>query len=147
MTNAEARFNKSHIRKSLDDVRLHVFSLKGVPMQLPQSFNSDVRNGMTGRINVLGYRLAALVADVSRCEGPGCLTNIDEDTRLTGDGIYQVVALTRESPLDVHVTIGTSNGGVSAQVGACFAPVSGVGECAWCGVGMATEAGVYENLS
>ena len=23
-------------------------------MQLPQSFNSDVRNGMTGRVNVLG---------------------------------------------------------------------------------------------
>ena len=122
-------------------------------MQLPQSFNSDVCNGMIGRVNVLGYRLAALVADVSQMlrktnrEGPGCLTNIDEVTRLTGDGIYQVVALTRESPLDVHVTIGTSNGGVSAQVGACFVPVSGVGECAWCGVGMTTEAGVYENLS
>ena len=101
-----------------------MFSLKEVPiMQLPQSFNSDVRNGMTGRVNVLGYRLAALVADVSQMlrktnrEGPGCLTNIDEVARLTGDGIYQVVALTPESPLDVHVIIETSNGGVSAQVG------------------------------
>ena len=36
---------------------------------------------------------------------------------MTGDGIYQVVALTCESSLDRHVTIGTSNGGVSAQMG------------------------------
>ena len=122
-------------------------------MQLPQAFNSDVCNGMTGRVKVLGYRLAEVVADVSQMlrkrnrEGPGCLTNIDEVTRLTGDGIYQVVALTHESPLDRHVTIGTSNGGVSAQKGACLATVSGSGECAWCGVGMTTEAGVYENLT
>ena len=95
--------------KSLGDVRLHVFSPKGVPMQLPQAFNSDVCNGMTGRVKVLGYRLAEVVADVSQMlrkrnrEGPGCLTNIDEVTRLTGDGIDQVVALTHESPLDRHI--------------------------------------------
>ena len=79
-------------------------------------------------------------------EGPGSLTNIDEVARLTGDGICQVVALTRERPLHRHVTIGTSNGGVSAQVGACLTPVSGAGECAWCGGSMTTEVGVYENL-
>ena len=45
------------------------------------------------------------------------------------------------------MTIGTSNGGVSAQMGACFVPVSSAGECAWCGVGMTTEVGVYENLT
>ena len=60
-------------------------------------------------------------------EGPGSLTNIDEVARLTGDGICQVVALTRERPLHRHVTIGTSNGGVSMQVGTCLAPVSGEG--------------------
>ena len=61
---------------------------------------------------------------------PGSLTNIDEVARLTGDGIYQVVALTRESPLDRHATVGTSDGGVSAQVGTCLTPVRGAGECA-----------------
>ena len=75
--------------KYLSDVRLHVFSLKGVPMQLPQPFNSDVRNGMTGRVKVLGYRFAAVVADVGQMlretnrEGPGSLTNMNEVTRLT----------------------------------------------------------------
>ena len=44
------------------------------------------------------------------------------------------------------MTIGTSNGGVSAQKGACLATVSGAEECAWCVVGMTTEVGVYENL-
>ena len=63
-------------------------------------------------------------------EGPGSLTNIDEVARLTGDGIYQVVTLTRESPLDRHVTVGTSDGGVSAQVRTCLTPVRGAGECA-----------------
>ena len=33
-------------------------------MQLPQPFNSDIRNGMTGRVKVLGYRFAVVVADV-----------------------------------------------------------------------------------
>ena len=71
---------------------------------------------MTGKVKVLGYRFAAVVADVSQMlrktnrEGPGNLTNIDEVARMTGDGIYQVVAPTRESRLDGHVTIGTSNG-------------------------------------
>ena len=96
---------------------------------------------MTGRVKVLGYRFAAVVVDVSQMlqkmkhEGPGSLTNIDV-ARLTGDGGYQVQALTCESPLDRHVTIGTSksNGGVSTQAGACLTPVSGAGECAWCGV-------------
>ena len=107
---------------------------------------------MTGRVKVLGYRLAVVVADVSQmlrktnCEGLGSLTNIDEVARLTGDGIYQVVALTCESPLDRHVTIGTSNGGVSTQVGTCLTPVSRAGECAWCGLSMTTEVGVYEIL-
>ena len=45
--------------QSLDDVRLHVLPLKGVPMQLPQPRNSDVRNAMTGRVKVLAYKLAA----------------------------------------------------------------------------------------
>ena len=58
---------------------------------------------------MLGYEFAAVVVDVSQMlrktnrEGPGCLTNIDEVARLTGDGVYQVVALTRESPLDRHI--------------------------------------------
>ena len=65
------------------------------------------------------------------CKGPGCLTKIDEVARLTDNGIYQVVALTCESPLDRHVNIGTSNRG-------------GAGECAWCGLSMTTEVGVYE---
>ena len=86
-------------------------------------------------------------------EGPASLTNIDEVARLTGDGIYQVVALTCESPLHRHVTIGTSNGGVSAQVGAYIyiyiylTLISGAGECAWCGVSLIMEVGVYENLT
>ena len=50
-------------------------------------------------------------------KGPGSLTNTDEAARLTGDGIYQVVALTRKRPLDGHVTIGTSDGGVREQMG------------------------------
>ena len=55
---------------------------------------------MTGRVKVLGYRFAAVVADVSQmlqkmnCEGPGSLTNINEVARLTGYGIQQVVTLT-----------------------------------------------------
>ena len=73
-------------------------------------------------------------------EGPASLTNIDEVARLTGDGIYQVVALTCESPLDGHETIRTSNGGVST-------PVNGAGKHAWCGVGTTAEVGVYENLT
>ena len=60
--------------------------------------------------------------------------------RLTGDGIYQVVALTCESPLDGHMTIRTSNGGVSA-------PVNGAGKYVWCGVGKTVEVGVYKNLT
>ena len=58
---------------------------------------------------MLGYEFAAVVADVSQMllktnrEGPGCLTNTDEAARLTGDGIYQVVALTRESLLHRHI--------------------------------------------
>ena len=101
---------------------------------------------------MLGYRFAAVVVDVSQmfrkmnCEGPGSHTNIDEVARLTGDGIYQVVALARQSPLDRHVTIGTSNGGVSAQVGTRLTPISGAGECAWCGISLTTEVGVYKNF-
>ena len=62
---------------------------------------------------MLGYRFAAAMADVSQMlrkmnrEGPGSLTNTDDVARLTGDGIYQVVVLTGESPLDGHVTTGT----------------------------------------
>ena len=40
--------------------------------------------------------------------------------------MHQVVALTGEGPLDVHLTFRTSDGGVGAQVG-CLAPVSGTG--------------------
>ena len=36
-------------------------------------------------------------------EGPGSRTNIDEVARLTGDGIYQVVTLACQSPLDRHI--------------------------------------------
>ena len=108
---------------------------------------------MTSRVKVLGYRFAAVVEDVSQMlqkpnrKGPESLTNIDEVARLTGDSIYQVVALTCENPLDRHVTIGTSNGGVSAQVEACLTPVSGAGDCAWCGVSTTMEVEVYENLT
>ena len=55
---------------------------------------------MTGRVKVLGYRHAAVVADVIQMlrktnhKGPGSITNIDEVARLTGDGVYQVAALT-----------------------------------------------------
>ena len=79
-------------------------------------------------------------------EGPGSLTNIHEVARLTRHGIYQVVTLTHESPLNRHVTIGTFNRGVSAQVGACLTPVSRAGECAWCGGNMTTEVGVYDHV-
>ena len=83
---------------------------------------------------MLGYWLAVVVADVGQMLGKanhkgsgtsGSLTNVDHVAQLTGDGIHQIVALTREGPLDVHLTFGTSNGGVDAQVGACLAPVSG----------------------
>ena len=63
---------------------------------------------------MVGDRFAVVVADVSHmlqkmnCQGPGSLTLQDDVARLTGDGIYQVVVLTRESPLDGHVTLGTS---------------------------------------
>ena len=69
---------------------------------------------MTSRVKVLGYRFAVVVADVSHMlrkmnrEGPGSLMLQDDVARLTGDGIYQVVVLTRESPLDGHVTLGAS---------------------------------------
>ena len=52
-------------------------------MHLPQPFNSNVRNSVTGRVKVLGYWLAAVVADVSQMlgkanhKGPGSLTNVD----------------------------------------------------------------------
>ena len=111
----------------MDVVRLHVFWLTGVPRQLPQRLNPDVRNGRT---KVVGHRSAAAVADVSQMlrktnrQGPGSLTTTAEVTRPTGDGIYQVVALTRKRPLDGRVTIGSSDGGVSAHVGACLAPNS-----------------------
>ena len=55
--------------------------------------------------------------------------------------------LTREGPLDVHLTFRTSDGGVGAQVGAYLAPVSVTGECAWCGVYTAAEVGVYKNVT
>ena len=73
---------------------------------------------------MLCYRFAAVVADVSQmfrnladiCHNlVYAITNIDEVARLTGDGIHQVVALTRESPLGRHGTIRTSNAGVRAQ--------------------------------
>ena len=70
--------------KYLSDVRL-----QESPCNCHNPFNADVRNGMTGRVKVLGYRFAAVVADVGQMlretnrEGPGSLTNIDEDTRLT----------------------------------------------------------------
>ena len=52
-------------------------------MHLPQPFNSDVRNSVTGRVNVLGNWLASVVADVGQMfgkanhKGPGILTNLD----------------------------------------------------------------------
>ena len=95
------------------------FRWKESPYNSLKPFHFDIYNDKTSR--VLCYRFAAVVADVSQMfwktnrEGPGSLTNIDEVARLTGDGIHQVVALTRESPLDRHGTIRTSNAGVSAQ--------------------------------
>ena len=61
----------------------HVFMLERVPMYLPQPLNSDVRNSVTGRVKVLGYWLAAVVADVGQMlgkanhKGPGSLTNVN----------------------------------------------------------------------
>ena len=72
-----------HSAQSLDDVGLHVFTLERVPMYLPQPLNSDVRNSVTGRVNVLGNWLASVVADVGQMfgkanhKGPGSLTNVD----------------------------------------------------------------------
>ena len=77
----------------------------------------------------------------------GRFTDVDHAARLTGDGIHQVVALTREGLLDVYLTLGTSDGGGGAQMGACFAPVSGAGDCARCGVDTAAEVGRYENIT
>ena len=112
---------------------------------------TDVHN--SHRVKVLGYWLAAVVADVGQMlgkanhKGPGSLTNVDHFALLTGDGIHQVAALTHEGPLDVHLTFRTSDGGVGAQVRACLAPVSGTGECVWCGVYTAAEVGVYKNVT
>ena len=98
--------------------------LERVPKHLPQPFNSDIQNSLTSRLKGLGYWLAAVVADVSQMlgkvnhKGPGYLANIDHVAGLTGDGIHQVVALTHERPLDVHLAFGTSDGGVGEQVGA-----------------------------
>ena len=58
-------------------------TLERVPMHLPQPFNSDVHNSVTGRIKMLGYWLAVVVADVGQMlgkanhKGPGSLTNIN----------------------------------------------------------------------
>ena len=79
-------------------------------------------------------------------KGPGSLTNVDYFAELTDDGIHQVVALAREGRLDVYLTFRTFDGGVCAHVGAWLAPVSGTGECAWCGVYTAVEVGVYKNV-
>ena len=134
---------RGHGAQSLDDVTLHVFMLERVPKHLPQPFNSDIQNSLTSRLKGLGYWLAAVVADVSQMlgkvnhKGPGYLANIDHVAGLTGDGLHHVVTLTREGPLDVHLTFGMSDGGVGTQVGECLAPVSGAGKCAWCGVYMA----------
>ena len=84
-------------------------------MHLPQPFNSDVRYSVTGRVKVFGYWLAAVVADVGQMlgkanhKGPGSLTNVYHFAYQTGDGIHQVVALTLEGPLDVHLTFKTSD--------------------------------------
>ena len=80
-------------------------------------------------------------------KGSGNLTNVDHIARLAGDGIHQVDTLTCEGRLDVHLTFGASDGGVGTQVGACLAPVSDTGECAWCGVYTAVEVGVYKNIT
>ena len=102
---------------------------------------------------MLGYWPAAVLADVGQMlgkanlEGPGRLVNVDHVTGLTRDGIHQVVALTGEGPLDVHLTFGTSDGGVGAQVGACLAAVSGTGKRAWRGVYTAAEVEVYKNIA
>ena len=60
-----------------------MFTLEKVPMHLPQPFNSDVRSSVTGTVKVLGYWLAAVVADVGQMlgkanhKGPGSLTDVD----------------------------------------------------------------------
>ena len=58
-----------HGAQSLDDVGLHVFTFERVPTHLLQPFNSDVRNSVTGRVKVLAYWLAAVVADVGQMLG------------------------------------------------------------------------------
>ena len=69
-------------------------------MHLPQPFNFYVRNSVTGRVKVLGYWLAAVVADVGQMlgkanrKGPGRVTNVDPVAGLTDDGIHQVVPKT-----------------------------------------------------
>ena len=76
-------YTGGHGAQSLDDVGLHVFTFERVPMYLPQPFNSDVRNSVTGRVKVLGYWLAAVVADVGQMlgkanyKGPGGPTDVD----------------------------------------------------------------------
>ena len=70
-----------HGAQSLDDVRLHVFTLERIPMHLPEPFNSDVRNSVTGRVKVLGYWLAAVVADVGQM--PVSYTHLTLPTRRT----------------------------------------------------------------
>ena len=56
---------------------------KESPCTCHNPFYSDVRNSVTGRVKVLGYWLAAVVADVGQMfgkanhKGPGSLTNVD----------------------------------------------------------------------
>ena len=47
----------------------YMFTLERVPMHWPRPFNSDVCNSVTGRVKVLGYRLAVVVVNVSQMLG------------------------------------------------------------------------------
>ena len=72
-----------HGAQSLEDVRRGGFTLERGPRHLPQPFNSDVHNSVTGRVKGLGYWLAAVEVDVGQMldkanhKGPGSLTNVN----------------------------------------------------------------------
>ena len=77
--------------QSPDDVRLHVVTLDTIPKHLPEPFNSDVHNSVTGRVKVLGYWLAADVGQMlgkANHKGAGRLDNVDHAAGLPGDGIW-----------------------------------------------------------
>ena len=85
---------------------LHVFSIEGITRHLPNSSDSEVLDGVVGRIEVDGYGFLVLKADIRQVFLAPCVhsapgfPNVDHRTRSAADGINDVVALTGEGPCD-----------------------------------------------